>query len=175
MANHRKLKKYWAVAKTVWQELVEYRINFFLEIISLTISFTVIIFIWSIIYGQEGNQTLAGFSYSEIITYLILSGLLQGTLLVASQGDDVNNDIKQGALSITKIGKFPTDIYSKAWRVIFTLIIPLAALGTVPAQAFLTTLPWKTLLYILLFTIVSFPLALQIWKINLRKYSSASS
>ena len=124
------MKKYWAVAKTVWQELVEYRINFFLEIISLTISFTVIIFIWSIIYGQEGNQTLAGFSYSEMITYLVLSGLLQGTLLVASQGDDVNNDIKQGALSsflLKPLSPFIYWIVRDRFRKIFSLLTTLVA------------------------------------------------
>lgn len=93
------MKKYWAIVKSTWQEYLTYRFNFFLEVIGGIISMLVIIALWYVIYKEKGQVEINGYSLAEMITYLLLAGLIHSFLWLTAQGDEINDDINQGRLS----------------------------------------------------------------------------
>ncbi|MCT0219974.1 ABC-2 family transporter protein [Synechococcus sp. CS-1329] len=72
-------------------------------------------------------------------------------------------------------GRFPVSAYPPALRTLFTLVLPVAFLTTVPAEAILgrTTLPW--VLASLGMALLSLALSRALWRYALRYYTSASS
>lgn len=93
------MKTYLAIAKATWQEYFTYRMNFFLEVIGGFVMNVVIIAVWFAIYRDNGNETIGEFSLAEMITYLIGVGIINSFILLASQGDEINDDINKGNLS----------------------------------------------------------------------------
>ncbi len=76
---------------------------------------------------------------------------------------------------ITWMAKYPTDIYSGAWKILFNFIFPIAFIATWPAKAFFGILSWQNIFYSIAFTAVFFYLANRFWNYGFRHYSSASS
>lgn len=72
-------------------------------------------------------------------------------------------------------GRFPVSAYPPALRTLFTLVLPVAFLTTVPAEAILgrATLPW--VLASLGMAVLSLALSRGLWRHALRYYTSASS
>ncbi|CAK6699098.1 ABC-2 family transporter protein [Synechococcus sp. BA-124 BA4] len=72
-------------------------------------------------------------------------------------------------------GRFPVSAYPPALRTLFTLVLPVAFLTTVPAEAILgrATLPW--VLASLGMAVVALGLSRGLWRHALRYYTSASS
>jgi ABC-2 type transport system permease protein len=72
-------------------------------------------------------------------------------------------------------GRFPIAAYPPALRLLFTVVLPVAFLTTVPAEAILgrATAPW--LGAALLMAVLSFWLSRSFWRFALRHYTSASS
>lgn len=92
------LQKYFYIFKSTWQEYMAYRANFFLEILGGTALFGAILFLWVNVYKNSGG-TIGGYTFSEMITYLIGTGLISSSVLLISQGDEIDNDINRGFLS----------------------------------------------------------------------------
>lgn len=72
-------------------------------------------------------------------------------------------------------GRFPIAAYPPALRLLFTVVLPVAFLTTVPAEAILgrATAPW--LGAALLMAVLSFAASRTFWRFALRHYTSASS
>jgi ABC-2 type transport system permease protein len=72
-------------------------------------------------------------------------------------------------------GRFPLSAYPPTLRLVFTLVLPIAFLTTVPAEAILgrATPGWIALA--LLVAAVSLALCRAFWRFALRHYTSASS
>ena len=72
-------------------------------------------------------------------------------------------------------GRFPITAYPPGLRLLFTLVLPVAFLTTVPAQAILgqATTPWA--LASLGVAALSFAISRSFWRFALRHYTSASS
>jgi ABC-2 type transport system permease protein len=72
-------------------------------------------------------------------------------------------------------GRFPVSAYPPALRTLFTLVLPVAFLTTVPAEAILgrATIPW--VLASLGMAMASLGLSRGLWRHALRYYTSASS
>jgi ABC-2 type transport system permease protein len=72
-------------------------------------------------------------------------------------------------------GRFPVSAYPPALRTLFTLVLPVAFLTTVPAEAILgrATLPW--VLASLGMAVLALGLSRGLWRHALRYYTSASS
>jgi ABC-2 type transport system permease protein len=79
------------------------------------------------------------------------------------------------AQGIIWMSRYPSDIYSGAWKIAFNFILPIAFVATWPAKAFLGILSWQNTVYALVFTIIFFWLANRFWNYGLKYYSSASS
>ena len=93
------MKKYWAIAKSTWQEYLAYRLNLFLEVMGGIIMMLVVIALWYTIFKGLGKETIGDFTLAQMITYLIGAGIINSFLWAASQGDEINDDINSGDLS----------------------------------------------------------------------------
>jgi ABC-2 type transport system permease protein len=71
--------------------------------------------------------------------------------------------------------RWPVQVFKGAWRVLFTVIIPLALMTTYPAMAIMGTLEARTALLSLGGALVFAVLARVLWKTAIRNYTSASS
>ena len=105
------MKKYLAVAKATWQEYLAYRTNLFLEVIGGFIAQLVIIAVWFSIFKDLKTEVVGGYSLPEMITYLLGAGIINSFILIASQGDEINDDINQGSLSGFLVKPFSVPLY----------------------------------------------------------------
>jgi ABC-2 type transport system permease protein len=72
-------------------------------------------------------------------------------------------------------GRYPISAYPETLRVLFTMVIPVAFLTTVPAEAILGRPSWAWLLAGGGMALGFFSLSRWFWKLALRSYTSASS
>jgi len=93
------LQKYLYIFKSTWQEFMAYRANFFLEIFGGAVLFGAILFLWVSVYKNASGGIIGGYTFGEMITYLIGTGLIASSVLLISQGDQIDNDINRGFLS----------------------------------------------------------------------------
>lgn len=73
---------------------------------------------------------------------------------------------------LTSMGRFPMDIYKEPVRGIFTYIIPVAVMMTVPSQALLGFLSPLFAVYSFLISLVLLFLSLRFWNYAVRRYQS---
>ncbi|WP_068776883.1 ABC-2 family transporter protein [Paenibacillus sp. FJAT-26967] len=80
------------------QHSMEYRFHFFLGLLSAVFPIMVQYFIWTAVYRHSGETALFSYSYSQIILYTILAGLI--SKLIATQFEyQIAEDIKNGGLN----------------------------------------------------------------------------
>jgi ABC-2 type transport system permease protein len=77
--------------------------------------------------------------------------------------------------SIFDAARWPIDVFRGAWRVLFTFVIPIAVMTTFPARALLGTLEARTALGAVGGAAIIAAFSRAIWKVALRRYTSASS
>jgi ABC-2 type transport system permease protein len=68
---------------------------------------------------------------------------------------------------------YPSQIYSGVLKIIFSLIIPLSLMVTIPSQIITKEVNSKSLQIVLITTIILFLLSKSLWKIGLRKYTTS--
>ena len=72
-------------------------------------------------------------------------------------------------------GRWPVQVFRGAWRVIFTVVIPLALMTTYPAMALRGVLSASTVAACVAGAALFFALSRGVWRLALRGYTSASS
>ena len=77
--------------------------------------------------------------------------------------------------SLLAAGRYPVTAYPPGLRVLFSSLLPVAFLTTVPAQAMLGMISAKAVLLSLLIAAVSVGASRALWTLALRHYTSASS
>ena len=77
--------------------------------------------------------------------------------------------------SILVAGKYPVNAFPQALRTVFTFLIPIAFLTTIPVQTLLGFIDSKLILLSLLISILLFIFSRFFWNFALRFYTSASS
>ncbi|MFH0856492.1 MAG: ABC-2 family transporter protein [bacterium] len=77
--------------------------------------------------------------------------------------------------SIIQITQYPSDIYSGIMKTIFSFIIPIAFIATVPAKVLSGWWDWKMVAQSFLIAAIFFYLSRKFFLFGLRHYSSASS
>jgi ABC-2 type transport system permease protein len=135
------------------------------------------------IYGFK-NLGLSGFDlFINIIFYIVLIFsayviIYSITLIVKSISFWV---IESGSLwfiieNINQMSKYPTDIFfHKIARIIFSTVIPLAFIATVPAKILIHGPRIDLIAYSFCLAFVFFIVSRKFWLFGLRHYSSASS
>jgi ABC-2 type transport system permease protein len=73
------------------------------------------------------------------------------------------------------VARWPVQIFRGAWRLVFTLVIPVALMTTYPAMAMLGRLDGGTLLATIGGAILALGTSRLIWRTAIRSYTSASS
>ena len=77
--------------------------------------------------------------------------------------------------SVFDAARWPAAVFRGTWRVIFTFVLPLAVMTTMPAEALLGRLDLTTGLAAIAGAAVAAAIARAIWRLALRNYTSASS
>ncbi len=92
----------------------EYRINFAFSILGAVSPAVIQVALWTAIYGPEGGDTLFGFTYPQMIAYVVIANLVS-RLVRGGFEYEVNADIKNGSLDrylVKPIGYFGFRLFS---------------------------------------------------------------
>jgi ABC-2 type transport system permease protein len=77
--------------------------------------------------------------------------------------------------SIFDAARWPASVFRGGWAFVFTFVIPLAVMTTFPAQAMLGRLPWTSLVWAVVGSILFAFLSRRVWLHSIGHYTSASS
>lgn len=77
---------------------LEYRTDFFLRLLGLFVPLFIQYYLWSAIYRGTTEETLYGYSYAEMISYLIIAALTSEIISTGFENSIVD-DIKNGGLN----------------------------------------------------------------------------
>lgn len=152
------MKKYLLVAKNTWAEITTYRLNFVMWRIRTILQLVSIYIIWIAVIGNQ--QTVFGYTTSQILTYILGTSLLF-SIVLAGRNQEIGENINSGDLSIFLIkplGYFKywlfRDLGDKAMNLFFGIF-----------EVFLFILLFKPPIFLqtninfLLFTLISIILA----------------
>jgi ABC-2 type transport system permease protein len=110
-------------------------------------------------------------SASLIMIAILISALSSSFWIINS------NSLTGTIMTVREFGRYPLDIFSKAFRWIFTFIAPIGFLAFYPCQMLLK--PWPQVSPAAWFSpiagFVSFAIAVAIWKKGVRSYSGTGS
>jgi ABC-2 type transport system permease protein len=91
--------KLWWIFKLVWTERLVYRVNFFLEILSGLFSSVILVFLWIAIYRSSARNAIGGYSFGEMVTYILGGGLINTFILTTAENPETSQSIQDGTLS----------------------------------------------------------------------------
>ena len=121
----KSLSKYKAVLSQGIQGAMEYRADFLFGLFNGCFGIFIQFFLWTAIYGGSRENYLYGYSYPQMVVYVIMAGII--TKIVSTDFHyDVAFDIKEGTLNrfLTQpISYFPYRIFDFFGRKIFQLLI----------------------------------------------------
>ena len=133
-----------------------------------------------IIYGAaNSNASITFLNILFFLLFVICSYILYYSfaLMINSLSFWVNRT--QGFQSLVynflDMAQYPRDILRGFGKIIFTFIIPVSIVATVPAQALMGNLRAEMAAILFTITIIFFALANFIWRKGIRRYESASS
>ncbi|MBW5445744.1 ABC transporter permease [Cohnella sp. CFH 77786] len=90
--------KYWRCFQMGMQNAIEYRADFLIGLVSGSFAVLLQVFLWTAMFESGDRQTLYGYSYQQMIAYVIIAGIV--SRLVATGFEyEVAGDIKSGGLS----------------------------------------------------------------------------
>lgn len=92
------LQKYKRTYILALQNEMEYRTDFLMSIISGGFIILVQCFLWTAVFRSSPQEIINGYSYSQIIIYSVLSGVVSKLVSAGFEGE-IANDIKTGGLS----------------------------------------------------------------------------
>ncbi len=123
--------------------------------------------------GVQGADVLPGLVLLALAV-LVLYGLWF-TLATTSVWFVKIHNATEVLRNLLEAGRYPAQAYPVGFRIVFTLIVPVAFLTTVPAEAMLGRARWPWLGGAVLLAIVTMVGARLFWRFALRYYTSASS
>jgi ABC-2 type transport system permease protein len=110
--------------------------------------------------------------FNATIIYYSLVLILKTTFFWTIVDFSVHNVIE----AVSEVSKYPSDIFTSIYlRSVFTVLLPLAFVATVPAKVLARGFDWKLVLGSFLITAIFFTLARKFWLYALNHYQSASS
>jgi ABC-2 type transport system permease protein len=77
--------------------------------------------------------------------------------------------------SIFDAARWPASVFRGVLAFVFTFVIPLAVMTTFPAQAMLGRLPWMSLVWAVVGSLLFAFLSRRVWLLSIGRYTSASS
>lgn len=113
---------------------------------------------------------IIGLSLAQIV-YFSFGLLLKTTSFWTTQTSEINYVM----YSLDRLNQYPTHLYTGVVRFLFTFIIPVTFISTIPAQLLTGTAGWLSTLALACFSLAIFFLARWVFYTSIRAYSSASS
>lgn len=120
------MKKYLLVTYNSFSEMLTYRLNFAMWRLRMVLGFLTVYFLWSAVLPQDGE--LFGYSYSAMLTYILL-GQLVTAIVLSTKTHEIAENINSGDLStflIKPFGYFKywffRDFGDKAMNVLFSIV-----------------------------------------------------
>lgn len=113
---------------------MSYRLNFFLEVIGGIFTMLIAIAVWYAVFSGDGAKAIGTFTLAQMVTYLLVAGVISSILFLTAQGEDINNDINRGTISALLIKPINVPLF---WltrdfvRKFFTLILGVAELAII--------------------------------------------
>jgi ABC-2 type transport system permease protein len=89
--------KYLTIFSLSWQDELTYRLNFFLWRVRNVLRLLLTYFLWTGVFLV--NSQIAGYSSSQMLTYVFLVLVVQSLVLSAPSGDSMGSEIGSGDLS----------------------------------------------------------------------------
>jgi len=157
----KSLIKYGAVFSQGIQGAMEYRADFLFGLLNGCFAVFIQFFLWTAIYSGSQENYLYGYSYPQMIVYIIMAGVILRIVSTDFQYD-VAFDIKEGTLNrfLTQpISYFPYRVFDFMGRKAFQLVIIIAVSAGV---LLLTHFIFKAefLLFDILIALLVMPMAL---------------
>lgn len=90
------MKKYKRFFVNQIQSVLAFKANFFAEILMRSLGFLIMIYLWKAVYAQSGN--IAGFTFTELLTYFLLVELFRHFLAV-STFEEIKDGVMQGNIA----------------------------------------------------------------------------
>lgn len=98
MAKMKVFYKYLKVFELGFQSAIEYRVNFLLSLFSIIFPLTIQYFMWTRVFQTSETETVYGYTYSQMITYVILAGLVSKMVSTGFEWE-ISGDVKSGGLN----------------------------------------------------------------------------
>lgn len=80
------------------EKSLEYRANFFLSLLSAVFPIIIQTFLWNYLYGHSDAAAMTGYSYTQIIVYTLLAGMVSHLVSTGFEYQ-MNTDVKNGGLN----------------------------------------------------------------------------
>jgi ABC-2 type transport system permease protein len=77
--------------------------------------------------------------------------------------------------ALTDTGRYPITVYPWWLRIVVTFIVPIGLATTIPVQALRGELELQQVILYLAISMLTLLVASQVWRIGIKRYSSASS
>ncbi|OGL64546.1 hypothetical protein A3B21_03595 [Candidatus Uhrbacteria bacterium RIFCSPLOWO2_01_FULL_47_24] len=151
--------------------LTSFRVIDFFDILPLFGTLTMLI--WYIVVAHTPLLTVFGYVILIGAAYFILFGFAL-ILSAINFWTLIQTGVGRLYESIGRLNRFPLDVLPKFWRVALFYVVPVAVAGNIPAKFLIGTWSWWQLLYIVVFAIVIFVVAVKFWYRALRHYSSVA-
>ena len=98
----RELKLYKPFAINVFQKNLSYKANVVVFVIGDSIMLVVTYFLWNAIFKSSSNSVLNGFSFNEMVVYVLIS-FLTDSLIRTDTSYGVASEVKDGSIAINLI------------------------------------------------------------------------
>jgi len=118
----RRLRKYSCAFVLQIQSALEYRTDFFMDLLSGAFTVIIQVFLWTAIYGGS-RTTMYGYTYNQMIVYVIMAGIMTKVVSTGFEWE-ILLDIKEGTLSrflVQPIGYFPFKVAGMLGRKVIQL------------------------------------------------------
>lgn len=125
----------------------------------------------AIIHGLVRLSEFTGFVVLGLIISLSLHILSAGLTLITLESDHIIWFYRRTLM----IGSFPPEILPTAWQLFFTYAIPILIITAFPAKALLGRLAPFSALAAVGIAVIFLTGSLLVWRVSIRRYSSASS
>ncbi len=90
------MSPYLKIAALAWQEYLVYRLNLVLEFFGRFLQSGIMVVLWWQVFASRGDDPIYGYTLSVMLTYLVVAGILENLFELSSQGDEINDDIREG-------------------------------------------------------------------------------
>lgn len=131
---------------------------------------------WAIVRYQL-SVTLGGVLVACLVfglSFVIIYSLWFMTLVLAFWLGNIEN-LYYLFMPVFQVSRSPIDVFPRPAQILFSLVIPLVFISTVPARVLGGEIPWLLVLYGLGLAVVLLWLSHKLWQRALRSYTSASS